>query len=117
MKDIPMHNPNIAPHVANARKLSHHGIRKFTRDAVNNATVYVTELLIRNISVIIPEMILPNMFVIPTIEINVAACELGSPLEMPRSGMYVNGTDCTEITYKTCENLRIIMSSLYFIFI
>ena len=72
-KYLPIHKPNIAPQIAKAIKLSHHGIKKFTRDAVNKANVYVTELLTRSISVIIPEIILPNMLVMPTIEINVAA--------------------------------------------
>ena len=45
---------------------------------------------------IIPEMILPNIFAMPTMEINMAACEVGRFFETPRSGIKVSGTDCTE---------------------
>lgn len=91
-----MHKPNIDPQAARETKPSHHGIRKQTIEAANNATVYVTELLMPNMSVIIPERIRPKMFVMPTTEINVAACAGGNPFDMPRSGIYVSGTDCTE---------------------
>ena len=48
---------------------------------------------------IIPEITLPNIFAMPTMEINMAASEVGSFLETPRSGMKVSGTDCTGNIY------------------
>ena len=82
-----MHNPKTAEHKAMVKNVSHQGSKKFTNDAISNVHVYVTILLIWNTSVIIPEIIRPNMLAIPTTETNKAACEVGRFLDTPRSGI------------------------------
>ena len=46
-------------------------------------------------SVIIPDIIRPKILVMPTVDINIAACEVDSDLDTAISGMYVTPTDCT----------------------
>lgn len=81
-----MQSPNSAPQTASFTKSSHQGTVKLTSDAVNNVTVYVTELLILNKSVTKPEIMRPNMLVMPTMEISKAAWDVDNPLDTARSG-------------------------------
>jgi len=90
---LPIHSPNTPQHAAKGAKLSHQGMRKFAAEAKNKAPVYVTVLRTRNTSVTKPDKIRPKMFVNPTMEINMAACDVGMDFETARSGIKVKGTD------------------------